>query len=156
MLRILEPELSNELKSIATEHVANTKNIDANTITVENAWLQEFFNTKVDVYMIEAIIDRGLATEQKIQIPVRVDTKTVLSEADITLLAEEDDAQAPDEPVARIMTATDTAVAETTPITEDIATAQNNNTAFFYAGAMLMIAILISCYIAVRIKKQTK
>jgi len=106
MLRVLEPELSDDLKAIAKEHIASSENIDAGAITIDDAWLREFFNVKVDVYMVEATIDKGLATEQKIQIPVRVDTKTVLSEADFALLTEEDNAQAPEEPVMRIMSAT--------------------------------------------------
>jgi len=106
MLRVLEPELSDDLKAIAKEHIASSENIDAGAITIDDAWLREFFNVKVDVYMVEATIDKGLATEQKIQIPVRVDTKAVLSEADFALLTEEDNALAPDEPVMRIMSAT--------------------------------------------------
>ncbi len=107
ILRVLEPELSDELKAIAKEHTASSLNIDAATITIDDAWLREFFNVKVDVYMIEATIDKNLSTEQKIQIPVRVDTKTVLSEADFAMLAEEDNALAPEEPVMRIMSVGD-------------------------------------------------
>jgi hypothetical protein len=106
MLKMLEPELSDELKAIAKDHAASSRNIDAASITVDEAWLREFFNVKVDVYMVEATIDKGLATEQKIQIPVRVDTKTALSEADFALLTEQDNALAPEEPVMRIMSAT--------------------------------------------------
>jgi len=126
MLRVLEPELSDDLKAIAKERIASSENIDAGAITIDDAWLREFFNVKVDVYMVEATIDKGLATEQKIQIPVRVDTKTVLSEADFALLAEEDNAQAPEEPVMRIMTATvedksveNQPVDPNTPVTDD-------------------------------------
>lgn len=115
MLRVLEPELSNELKAIAKDHTASSRNIDAAAITIDEAWLQEFFNVKVDVYMIEATIDKGLATEQKIQIPVRVDTKAILSEADFALLVEEDNALAPAEPVMRIMSVKDEAVTNEQP-----------------------------------------
>ncbi len=107
ILRVLEPELSDELKAIAKEHTASSRNIDAAALTIDDAWLREFFNVKVDVYMIEATIDKNLSTEQKIQIPVRVDTKTVLSEADFAMLAEEDNALAPEEPVMRIMSVGD-------------------------------------------------
>jgi len=126
MLRVLEPELSDDLKAIAKEHIASSENIDAGAITIDDAWLREFFNVKVDVYMVEATIDKGLATEQKIQIPVRVDTKAVLSEADFALLTEEDNAQAPEEPVMRIMSATvedksveNQPVDPNTPVTND-------------------------------------
>jgi len=131
MLRVLEPELSDDLKAIAKEHIASSENIDAGAITIDDAWLREFFNVKVDVYMVEATIDKGLATEQKIQIPVRVDTKTVLSEADFALLTEEDNAQAPEEPVMRIMSATaedksveNHPVDPNTPVTDDQPIAQ--------------------------------
>ena len=131
MLRVLEPELSDDLKAIAKEHIASSENIDAGAITIDDAWLREFFNVKVDVYMVEATIDKGLATEQKIQIPVRVDTKTVLSEADFALLTEEDNAQAPEEPVMRIMSATvedksveNQPVDPNTPVTDDQPIAQ--------------------------------
>lgn len=126
MLRVLEPNLSDELKAVAIDHKASSRNIDAASITIDDAWLREFFNVKVDVYMVEATIDKGLATEQKIQIPVRVDTKAVLSEADLALLTEEDNALAPEEPVMRIMSATveDKAVENhpadpNTPVTDD-------------------------------------
>jgi hypothetical protein len=175
MLRVLEPELSNELKAIAKEHTASSRNIDTASITINEAWLREFFNLKVDVYMVEATIDKGLATEQKIQIPVRVDTKAVLSEADLALLVEEDNAQAPDEPVMRIMTATDTAVtneqpADQTPpdaqdelvtktaleeqsqaVAEDTAASQPGSNMLLYMGAaILAVAAIVGGYTAVR------
>lgn len=160
MLRVLEPELSDELKAVAAEHLANSKNISADSITINDAWLREFFNIKVDVYMIEAVIDQGLATERKIQIPVRVDTKAMLTEADLALLAEEDNAQAPDEPVMRIMTATDMATTEAPldpqgqPVAEDAAASQSEDNTVFYMGALLLItAILVGGYTVMRRKK---
>lgn len=36
MLKVLEPELSNELREIAREHLAQTEGITADTITIED------------------------------------------------------------------------------------------------------------------------
>lgn len=104
MLKVLEQELSDELKVIAKQHLANSRNIDAGAITIEDAWVREFFNAKVDVYMVDATIDKGLVTEEKLQVFVRVDTKAVLSEAELAYLVEEDNSLAPDEPAMRILT----------------------------------------------------
>jgi len=152
MIRLLEPELSDELKAIAKEHIASSENISADAITINEAWLRELFNLKLDVYMVEATIDQGLSTERKIQIPVRVDTKAILSEADFALLVEEDNALAPDEPVARIMTAT---VEE--PVAEDLSVAEDaevsnpgGNTVLFVSAILLAVAVLAGGYAVIR------
>ena len=174
MLRLLDQEISDELKAIAKEHIASSENIGADAITIDDAWLREFFNLKVDVYMIEATIDQGLSTERKIQIPVRVDTKAILSEADFALLVEEDSALAPDEPVMRIMTATDTAVTDEQPnsqtpedaqdklaaeatLEEDSAATQTGgNTVLLIGASVLAVAALIVGLKVVRRKATTK
>ena len=175
MLRVLEQEISDELKAVAKEHIASSENIGADAITIDDAWLREFFNLKADVYMVEATIDKGLSTERKIQIPVRVDTKAILSEADFALLVEEDNALAPDEPVMRIMTATDDAVTNDQPVSQTPPDAQNElitdtpleaqsqllaedgsasqtggNTILFVGAAILAVAVLAGGYVAVR------
>ncbi|MBT9173272.1 MAG: hypothetical protein DDT21_01666 [Syntrophomonadaceae bacterium] len=105
MLRVLEPELSGELQAIAREHLAVTQKADIEAIIVESAWLREFWNIKVDVYMVEAVVNKGLASERKVEVPVRVDQKLVLSPAELSALEEEDRKLAPAEPQMRILTA---------------------------------------------------
>ena len=79
ILKVLDPEVSEELRTIAVNHLAETHNSNAVAITIEDGWLREFFNVKVEVYMLEAVIDQGLASELKIQVPGRVDEKVVLT-----------------------------------------------------------------------------
>lgn len=148
MLRVLDTELSDELKAIAKQYLTSERNIDADAITIDEAWLREFFNLKVDVYMIETTIDQGLSTEQKIQIPVRVDTKLVLSEDDLAKLTEEDNALSTGEPIARTMSITveeDADVAADTILTETPVT--GNNFILYIAGAILVAAILGGAFI---------
>jgi len=151
MLRILEPETSQELQVIAQEHLANSMNIDASAITINETWLRELFSLKVDVYMVIAVIDQGLPTEQRVEVPVRVDTKAVLSESELAQLIEEDKAMTPDEPIMRAMSlevdteeVTD-AVQEAVPISAEInqvETVSTNNTIFFVGAAILLIGVL--------------
>jgi hypothetical protein len=109
MLKVLEPKLSEELQGIAKAHLVRTENIAAAAIDIQEGWVQEYWNTGVEVYNVVAVIDKGLATERKIQIPVRVDQKVVLSDAEMTALKEKDKALAPEQPVMRILMAPDEA-----------------------------------------------
>ena len=159
MLKVLDQEISDELRALAKEHIASSQNIDAGSITIEDSWLREFFNLKVEVYMINAVIDQGLSTEQKQPIYVRVDTKAILNESELALLTEEDNAQAPDEPVMRIMTAVEQPVEEAQPVAEDLELAeeasayeQGGNMIFYIGAAILVVAVLAGGFIAVRRK----
>jgi hypothetical protein len=107
MLKVLEPKLSEELREVAKTHLVRTENIAADAIDIQEGWVQEYWNIGVDVYNVLAVIDKGLATERKIQIPVRVDQKIVLSDTEMTALKEEDKALAPEQPVMRILMAPD-------------------------------------------------
>lgn len=130
ILKVLDPAVSEELRTIAVNHLAKTQNIAPEAITIDNSWVREFWNLKVDVYLIEAVIDQGMAGEQKIQVPVRVDQKAVLTPADFQALEEEDNRIAASEPQARILKANQEAVpAETT-----------NYTAY-YATALVLVAL---------------
>lgn len=107
MLKVLDSAVAEELNDIAIKHLAVTYNVKSESITIIEGWVREFWNVKVDVYMIEAIIDKGLATEKKVQVPVRVDQKVVLNEAELAVLDENDKNLASSDPQIRIMTATD-------------------------------------------------
>lgn len=111
MLKVLEPKLSEELREVAKAHLVRTENIAAAAIVIQEGWVQEYWNTGVEVYNVVAVIDKGLATERVVQIPVRVDQKVVLSDAEMTALKEKDKALAPEQPVMRIMMAPDEALA---------------------------------------------
>lgn len=137
MLKVLDAELSNELREIAKEHLVRTENIDAGAITIEDGWVREFWNAGVDVYMVEAIVDKGLAGERKVQLPVRVDQKAVISEAELAALEEEDNTLAPDEPQVRIMTA-----AEGEPAAEAEDLASGSSKAFYYSTALALAVLL--------------
>lgn len=163
MLKVLDPEVSSELRNIAIDHITANHGVDKDSVSIEDGWVRELFHIKVDIYMIEATLNKGNADEQKLQIPVRVDTKSVLSEADFALLVEEDAAQTPDEPIARVMSldtavtnegeaapetleATDGAVQEpanpesvqAVPISADLAENPDNSNLFLIAGALLL------------------
>lgn len=112
MLIVLEPEVSEELREIAKTHLALTENIAADTIYILDGWVQTYWNISVDVYMVTAVIDRGLATEREVQIPVRVDQKVVLSDAEVAVLKEQDAAMTPDEPIMRALAVPDEAGAD--------------------------------------------
>ncbi|HSW35827.1 MAG TPA: LPXTG cell wall anchor domain-containing protein [Candidatus Limnocylindrales bacterium] len=106
MLKVLEPEVSEELRGIAKNHLAATHNIEPAAITITDGWVREFWNAKIDVYMIEAVINSGLATEQKIQVRVRVDQKIVLTDDEFNALEAEDERLAPAEPQGRVFVTT--------------------------------------------------
>lgn len=155
VLKLLDPEISEELRVIAVSHLAETHNTNAAAITVEDGWLREFWNVKVEVYMVEAVIDKGLASEQKIQVPVRVDQKAVLTADELKALEGEDNRLAPSDPQARIMSApttpaensgaapaTDTAAAPVTP----------NNTAYY--GMALVLVVLIGTVAILRMRRK--
>jgi len=145
ILKVLEPAVSNELREIAREHVAGTYNVPADAVTIADSWVREYWNVGVDVYNVVAIIDEGLATETKVEVPVRVDRKAVLSAAELTALEEEDTALAPEEPVMRIMAAEgDEPAAEET-------LSGSGNTIYYITGAALM-AIILGVTLAVRRK----
>ena len=109
--------------------------------------------------MINAVIDQGLSTEQKQPIFIMVDTKAILSESELAALTEEDNAQAPDEPIARIMTAVEQPVDEAQPVAEDLELAeeasapeQGGNMIFYIGAVILAVAVLAGGFIAVRRK----
>jgi hypothetical protein len=116
MLKVLEPKLSEELREVAKTHLVRTENIAGDAIDIQEGWVQEYWNIGVDVYNVVAVIDKGLATERKVQIPVRVDRKVVLSDAELVALEKEDKALAPDEPVMRILLAPDEAGTGNQPV----------------------------------------
>ncbi len=152
ILKVLDPEISEELRVIAVNHLAETHNIDATAITIEDGWLREFWNVKVEVYMVEAIIDRGLASEQKIQVPVRVDQKAVLTTDELKVLEEEDNKLAPTDPQARILMTESTPLEEAVPATDtDFAAAPNNTT---YFGIAIVSAALIGAMAVLRMRRK--
>lgn len=114
--------------------------------------MREFWNVGVDLYMVEAIVDKGLASERKVQLPVRVDQKVVLSEADLALLEEEDAALAPEEPVARIMIAEGgEPVEETAPVadlTDDMSPGAGRT--IYYIAAAALAALLLGTTLIIR------
>lgn len=155
MLKVLEPELSNELRVIAVNHFAQAHKVEAAAITIEDAWVREFWNAKVDVYMVEATVDKGLTTQQKIQVPVRVDQKVVLTDTELNALQEEDNRFAPNETVIRAMSGTQTksepvaaedAVTEVTP---------GANNMFYYVVAVGLAVLLATATLLIRRKALT-
>ncbi|MBT9167063.1 MAG: hypothetical protein DDT19_00387 [Syntrophomonadaceae bacterium] len=152
ILKVLDPEISEELRIIAVNHLVETHTTDVTAITIEDGWLREFWNVKVEVYMVEAIIDRGLASEQKIQVPVRVDQKTVLTVDELKALEEEDNKLAPTDPQARILTTENAPLEKAVPATDtDSATAPNNTT---YFGIALISAALIGAMAVLRMRRK--
>ncbi|MBT9131382.1 MAG: hypothetical protein DDT42_01679 [candidate division WS2 bacterium] len=103
MLKVLDPALSEELRGIARNHLVETLNIQPGAVSITDSWVREFWNVKVDVYMVVAIIDRGLPTEKKVQLPVRVDQKVVLTDAELKALEEQDNSLATSDPQIRIL-----------------------------------------------------
>lgn len=143
MLKVLEPAVSNELREIARGHVAEKYSVPAEAVTIADGWVREYWNVGVDVYNVVAVIDEGLATETKVEVPVRVDRKAVLSAADLTALEAEDTALAPEEPVFRIM------AAEGGEPVADEALPGSGNTIYYITGAAL-VATLLSVMLVVR------
>lgn len=139
MLRVLEPELSGELRAIAREHLAVTQNVDIEAITIEGSWLREFWNSKVDVYMVEALINKGTDSSQKVEVPVRVDQKLVLSSAELSALEEEDRNLAPAEPQARILAAEQQPEAIPAPVRDTSLPAADYTGYYLTAAALLAI-----------------
>lgn len=132
VLKVLEPELSEELREIAKAYLVQEENISGDAITIEDGWVREYRNVGVDVYMVAAVVDKGLATERKVQLPVRVDQKVVLSDADLAALEEEDNALAPEEPVFRVTG---------DPVAEEVSPGAGN-TNYYIAAAVLAALIL--------------
>lgn len=136
MLKVLDSAVAEELNDIAIKHLAVTYNVKSESITIIEGWVREFWNVKVDVYMIEAIIDKGLATEKKVQVPVRVDQKVVLNEAELAVLDENDKNLASSDPQIRIMTATD--------LTGESAKDEQKTNVVYYMVAAVVLAGLAS------------
>lgn len=152
ILKVLDPEISAELRAIAVNHLAETHNTDTSAITIEEGWLREFWNVKVEVYMLEAVIDRGMTSEQKIQVPVRVDQKTILTADELKALEEEDNKLAPADPQARIMMAENTPAEEPAPAAARDSAAAPSNTTYF--GIALVSAALIGAIAILRIRRK--
>lgn len=155
MLKVLDPEVSEELRAIAVNYLAETHNTDAAAINIEDGWVREFWNAKVEVYMVEAVIDQGLASEQKILVPVRVDQKTVLTAEELKALEEEDNKLAPSEPQARILTAEDAPVEDTSAPATDTAAAPvaaPDNTVYY--GIALALVALIGTIAILRMRRK--
>ncbi|KAF0195173.1 MAG: hypothetical protein FD169_1527 [Bacillota bacterium] len=98
MLKVLEAPLAKELEGLAKQHAASRLNVSVDKVAVDDAWLLEFFNIKVEVYVVPMVVNGVKTTEY-----VRVDTKAVLTEADIEALRAEDNKNAPKEPIFRTM-----------------------------------------------------
>ncbi|MBS3886772.1 MAG: hypothetical protein KGZ56_06925 [Dethiobacter sp.] len=145
VLKVLDHEVSEELRAIAVNHLAETHNSNAVAITIEDGWLREFFNIKVEVYMLEAVIDQGLASEQKIQVPVRVDQKVVLTADELKALEDEDNKLAPSDPQEQTFRATGAPAEESEPTpandTAAAPVAAPNNTAY-YTIALVSAALI--------------
>ncbi|MBS3950301.1 MAG: hypothetical protein KGZ53_06535 [Peptococcaceae bacterium] len=155
ILKVLDPEVSEELRAIAVSHLAEAHNTDAAAITIENGWLREFWNVKVEVYMVEAVIDQGLASEQKIQVPVRVDQKAILTAEELKALEEEDNKLAPSDPQARILMAESEPVEEVpAPATDSAAApvAAPDNTVYY--GIALVLAALMGTVAVLRMRRK--
>jgi hypothetical protein len=143
MLKVLEPAVSNELREIAREHVAEKYSVSADAVTIADGFVREYWNVGVDVYNVVALIDEGLATETRVEVPVRVDRKAVLSASELTALEEEDNALAPAEPVFRIT------AAEGGEPAADEALSGAGNTIYYITGAAL-VATLLGVMLVVR------
>lgn len=151
VLKVLDPAISEELRAIAVKHLAETHNTDATAISIEEGWLREVWNAKVEVYMVEAVIDRGLTSEQKVQVPVRVDQKTVLTADELKALEAEDNRLAPEDPQARIMM-TESAPEEPAPAAgTDLSTAPSNT---LYISIALFSAALIGAFAIPRMRRK--
>ena len=145
VLKVLEPELSEELRGIAKSYLAETHSTEADAIIIEDGWVREYWNIKVDVYMVEAVIDKGLATEQRVQVPVRVDAKAVLADAELKALEEQDNSLASDEPQARILSVEEEKI---TPVMAE-ETPKPNNPAYI-AMTVALVALLGGARLRVR------
>ncbi|MBS3900118.1 MAG: hypothetical protein KGZ54_05845 [Dethiobacter sp.] len=152
VLKVLDPAISEELRAIAVKHLAETHNTDAIAIAIEDGWLREFWNAKVEVYMVEAVIDRGLASEQKVQVPVRVDQKTVLTADELKALEAEDNRLAPEDPQARILMTENAPTAEPVRATDTDLAADPSNTIYF--GIALVSAALIGALAILRMRRK--
>jgi len=143
MLKVLEPAVSEELRGLAVEHLVEAHNVERGAVTVENSWVREFWNIKTEVYMVEAVINKGLPNEQKAEVPVRVDQKVVLSPEEFKALVLEEESARPDEgePQARILTAQDLAAQESAPVLPDVMPERqgsNINTVYYTASLALL------------------
>lgn len=145
VLKVLDPTLSEELREIAKVHLMQSENSSLEAIEISDGWVREFWNAGVDVYMVVAVVDGGLATERELQIPVRVDQKVVLSDAEFAALEEEDKALEPEEPVARIL-----AVEGDEALAED--TSNEAGSTVYYLSAAALAAMLLSAVLYLRRK----
>lgn len=141
MLKVLEPQLVEELQGIAKVYLAESRQVAPEAVTVEDGWVREFWNMGVDVYMAEAVINSGLPSEQKVQVPVRVDQKAVLTAEDLKALEEEDQRLAPSEPQARILKASAESVPAITAAPVDAEQPAANYTNYYIAGAALLVVL---------------
>ncbi|MDP3488215.1 MAG: hypothetical protein Q8S19_09860 [Bacillota bacterium] len=98
MLKVLEAPLAKELEGLAKQQAASRYNVSVDKVVIEDAWLLELFNIKVDIYVVPMVVNGTKTTEY-----VRVSNKAVLTEAQMEALRAEDEAKAPAEPVFRTM-----------------------------------------------------
>lgn len=97
-LKVLEAPLAQELEGIAKQNAASRYNVSLDKVVIDDPWLLELFNIKVEVYNVPMVVNGVKTTEY-----VRVDTKAVLTEAEMEALRAEDEKKAPEEPVFRTM-----------------------------------------------------
>lgn len=97
-LKILEAPLAQELEGLAKQNAASRYNVSVDKVAIDDPWLLELFNIGTEVYIVPMVVNGVKTTEY-----VRVDTKTVLSEAEMEALRAEDEENAPEEPVFRTM-----------------------------------------------------
>ncbi|MDP3058573.1 MAG: hypothetical protein Q8N36_03860 [bacterium] len=130
-LKILEPALALELETVARQHVATTKGVDLAKVTISDAWLQELFNTKNDVYVVNVKVND--VTEETY---VQIANKKILTAKEYQELVDENIKKAPSEPQTRTMSATAEEVAIIT--TKEVEKSKLPN----YLGGMAVFAAL--------------
>ncbi|MEW6522198.1 MAG: hypothetical protein AB1445_01275 [Bacillota bacterium] len=113
--------------------------MERGAVTVENSWVRVFFKT--DVYMVEAMINKGLANEQKIEVPVRVDQKAVLSPDELKTLEEEDIQLDAGEPVFRVTGE---------PVAEEVSPGAGHTIYYIYIAAAVLAALILGTILIIR------
>lgn len=147
MLKVLDPQVSEELRGIARQHLIQKENIPGDAIYIQEGWVRSLWGIGVDVYMVVTVINKGLATEREIQVPVRVDQKIVLSEAEMTALVNEDYALDSNQQVARALTLEDSA--------EQPAETAGNTIYYLIAGGAAILLLLGTGFAIKRFKTRS-
>jgi hypothetical protein len=142
MLKVLEPALASELEGLVREQLAKEQNVSIDRVVIEEGWVLELHNIKVDLYVVIAKVNG-----EKVETHVHVGEKRVLTAEQTAALKAQDEKAAPAEPVFRIMSA---GAEDSKQIAENAPVAESRPWYLFAGGAGALAVLAVGAFVVLR------